>query len=578
MVDAITLIMIILMAIALLVANIYILIYFSHPQDKDTILGWALRIIVLIGLTLAWCQVLMVPLDVSNNRTFGGGINMRVFWLIIFVITLIYILVIFPISSSLYDTQEDWTIWQKIKHCLCFFLVTIIFFIAITALLYSTIGKTDIPIKAIKCEIGISNTLIDSNVPIKEFDLCKTHQKDSNIELKVNIIIYSIAVLTFISWIVFALFGGIGLASIPIDFFISFVNRPTNLDNEEAKERKLNLYEEIEELQKLGDEIVKMEKSGVQHKMFFMPSKRNYNKKKNDFVSRFALVQKEYEILNKNNYIKDSFAVIIYYLLIPLAILSSILTLLWVIQFICSYFYILKGSKDRRPGYPFLSYMLIFFQDHDVSFLSFFFFALLTLYLLFCVIKGNFTFGVRFLCWKVHPMEKGKTYMDSLLFNISLILLGSMAITQFVSDCLSDYIAFTDIDTLFNTLIKNLKFFKYFYRYYIFQYIFFVIFILTLGYLIYKPWVVANPLSQKYLNRNKDEGQDKDKKNKKEKKKDKNFEKVTEDGGSQEKKLMGKKKNISNINLEEKEEKLDIESDNNNKIDINSFEDSQDMK
>jgi hypothetical protein len=189
-----------------------------------------------------------------------------------------------------------------------------------------------------------------------------------------------------------------------------------------------------------------MEKSGGQQKMFFMPSKRNYNKKKNDFVSRFALVQKEYEILNKNNYIKDSFAVIIYYLLIPLAILSSILTLLWVIQFICSYFYILKGSKDRRPGYPFLSYMLIFFQDHDVSFLSFFFFALLTLYLLFCVIKGNFTFGVRFLCWKVHPMEKGKTYMDSLLFNISLILLGSMAITQFVSDCLSDYIAFTDMD------------------------------------------------------------------------------------------------------------------------------------
>ena len=153
-----------------------------------------------------------------------------------------------------------------------------------------------------------------------------------------------------------------------------------------------------------------------------------------------------------------------------------------------------------------------------------------------------------------------------------------MAITQFVSDCLSDYIAFTDIDTLFNTLIKNLKFFKYFYRYYIFQYIFFVIFILTLGYLIYKPWVVANPLSQKYLNRNKDEGQDKDKKNKKEKKKDKNFEKATEEGGSQEKKLMGKKKNISNINLEEKEEKLDIESDNNNKIDVNSFEDSDDMK
>ena len=566
MVDAITLIMIILMAIALIVANIYIIMYFSHPEDKDSILGWVLKVIILIGFTLAWCQVLMVPLDVSNNRTFGGGINMRIFWLIIFVITLIYILIIFPISSSLYDTQEDWTACQKIKHCLCFFLATIIFFIAITAILYSTIGKTDIPIKTIKCSIELD---IKSDKPLKENEICITQQKDNSIELKVNIIIYSIAVLTFISWIVFALFGGIGLASVPIDFFISFVNRPKNIDNEDARERKRILFEEIEDLEKLGDEVTELERKGAQHKFFFMPAKRRYNKKKNDFVSRFVLVQKEFDILNKNNYIRDTFAVVIYYLLIPLGILATILTLLWVIQFICSYFYILNGLKDRRPGYPFLSYMLIFFQDHDVSFLSFFFFALLTLYLLFCVIKGNFTFGVRFLCWKVHPMEKGKTYMDSFLFNVSLILLGSMAITQFVSDCLSDYVAFTDIDTLFNTLIKNLKFFKYFYRYYVFQYIFFGIFLLTLGYLIYKPWVVANPLNQKFIKRKEDE--DENKKNKKNKKEDINADKATDEGGSQEKKLVHKKE--YKPKPEEKEEKLDVDNNNiNNNSDDNSYE------
>ena len=96
MVDAMTIIMIIIMTIVLLVTNIYILIYFSHPDDKESVMGWVLKVIVLLGLTLAWCQVLMVPLDVSNNRTFGGGINMKLFWFIIFIISLVYILIIFP--------------------------------------------------------------------------------------------------------------------------------------------------------------------------------------------------------------------------------------------------------------------------------------------------------------------------------------------------------------------------------------------------------------------------------------------------------------------------------------------------
>ena len=549
MVDAVTLIMIIIMAVALLITNVYILIYFSHPEDKDSVIGWILKGIVIIGLTLAWCQVLLIPLDVSNNRTFGGGINMQLFWSIIFVLTLIYILVIFPISSSLYEAQDEWTMCEKIKHSLCFFFITIIFFVGITAILYATIGKTEIPIKVLKCKKSDGVIFFDSDMPIEEINVCNTLPEESTIGLKVNIIIYSMAVLTFFSWLVFALFGGIGLASVPMDFFISFKNRPKSINNADAKERKQILFEEVEDLLKIGEEVTEMERNGAQKKLFFTPTKRKYNRLKNEFVSRFALAQKEFDVLNKNNYIYDTIAVVFYYLLIPLGILSTILTVLWIIQFICSYFYILKGLKDRRPGYPFLSYMLIFFQDHDVSFLSFLFFGILTLYLLFCVMKGNFQFGVRFLCcWSVHPMKKGKTYMNSFLFNISLVLLGSMAITQFVSDCLSDYVAFTDIDTLFNTLIKNLKFFRYFYRYYVFQYILFAIFVLSLIYLFCKPWEKPDSLNQRFIER-KNKGKDKKPKNDKRKKdEDKN----TEDGGSQDKITNKNNKSKENYNVEEK--------------------------
>ena len=563
MVDVMTLIMILLITLGLIITNIYILIYFSHPDDKGSLLGYILKGIVIIGLTLAWCQVLMIPLDVSNNRTFGGGINMKAFWLIIFVITIIYILIIFPISSSLYDCQDEWTPCEKIRHCLCFFLTILIFFVAITAILYSSIGRTDIPISVLKCH----SMPIPSDADIG--NICKPVKKTKSIELKVNIIIYSVAVLTFVSWLIFCLFGGIGLSSVPMDFFISFYNRPKKISSDEINERKKNLLKEIEEIKLLGDQVDEMEKSGVQKKFFFMRSKRNYNRIKNEFVSRFALAQKEFEIVNKNTI--DDLSVVFYYLLIPLGILTSILTILWIIQFICSYFYILK---DGRPGYPFLSYLLIFFQDHDVSFLSFAIFSLLTLYLLFCVIKGNFKFGVRILCcWSVYPMKKGKTYMNSFLFNISLILLGSMAITQFVSDCLSDYVAFTDVDALFNSIIKNLRFFKYFYRYHIFQYILFVVFILSFIYLICRP--ADKPIDTFKGKRNFNQG--KKEENIKKKKKAKNDDKDTEDGGSQDKKLVNRNKKENKDSVEEKEEKIDDDGDIDNMDNIINSNDT-DMK
>ena len=132
-------------------------------------------------------------------------------------------------------------------------------------------------------------------------------------------------------------------------------------------------------------------------------------------------------------------------------------------------------------------------------FYHFFIFAILCLYLLFCLIKGNFKFGVRILCcWSIHPMKKDKTYMNSFIFNVSLILLGSCSITQFCADCLYDYVSFTDIDSMFNVMIKHLKFFSFFYEYHIFQYIFFGIFVLSFIYLLCRPHDRSKPIYSRH--------------------------------------------------------------------------------
>lgn len=487
MADWFTVIVVLLLVIALLITNIYILAYFCHPDDKGSCIGLVMKIIVIIGLTLSWIQVLLLPLDVSNHRTFGGGLNMRIFWYIIYILTIIYILVVSPISSSYYEAEYSWSCKEKICHSLCWFFIYFIFFLLITIILYASIGKADIPIKRISCDY--LNTFQNSSL---EIDASNNTQKtcenpeEGDIQVKVNFLIFAIAVLLFVSWLLFALFGGIGLAALPIDLFSSFCNRPKHMKSREIDKRKDILLKNIEELRYLGQEIKTLESKGDNRGFKLSSKRRNYDRKYNQFRAGYMLVDREFKIVNAENDArkKGNCVILLYYLLIPLGVLASICTILWIIQFSCSYF----SRKNGRPRYPFLARMYIYFNDNDLAFLSFLIFSILSLYLLLCVIKGNFKFGVRILCcWEIYPMKKDGTYMNAFLFNVTLILLASCSITHFCADCLEDYVAFTDVNIIFNIQIRYLKFFKYFYKYHVFQYILFSIFCISLLYLLIWP-------------------------------------------------------------------------------------------
>ena len=492
MADWLTVIVVLLLVIALLITNIYVLAYFCHPDDKGSCIGWVLKIIVIIGLTLSWIQVLLLPLDVSNHRTFGGGLNMRVFWYVIYILTIIYILIVSPIASSYYEADYTWSCGEKISHSLCWFFIYFIFFLLITIILYASIGKADVPLTKVTCDY--LNNYQNSFSSFENEKSCESI--DGDIEIKVNFLIYAIAVLLFVSWLLFALFGGIGLAAIPIDLFCSFKKRPRHMKSREIERRKDILLKNVEELRALGHEVKKLEEKGDNKRFKLSSKRRKYDRKFSQFRAGYMLVDEEYKIVNaeKEAREKGNCVILLYYLLIPLGILALICSLLWIIQFACSYF----SRENGRTGYPFLARMYIFFNDHDLAFLSFLIFSILSLYLLLCVIKGNFKFGVRLLCcWEIFPMKKDGTYMNAFLFNVTLILLSSCSITQFCADCLEDYVAFTDVNSIFNVQIRYLKFFKYFYKYHIFQYILFIIFVISLLYLLIKPSDSINKVLKK---------------------------------------------------------------------------------
>ena len=292
--------------------------------------------------------------------------------------------------------------------------------------------------------------------------------------------------MSFISWLLFILFGGIGLAALPLDFFYDFCNRPKHLKGSEIKERKQILLENCEDLRLLCRDVKEMENKGYNKKVFFSSDRREYNRKLNELKAGVLLVDKEFNFLDFANQInqKGSCALCFYYLLIPLGIICLIITGLWILQFFFSFIY----TENGRPKIQFISYFLLYLEDHNVAFLSFFFFSLFCLYLLFCTMKGNIKFGLRiFIFSAVHPMKKDETYMNSFLFNVSLILISSVSVTQFCSNAFSDYVTFTDIDLIFGVQIKYLRFFVFFYKNFIFEYAFIIIFALSLIYLLIRP-------------------------------------------------------------------------------------------
>ena len=50
----------------LLIGGIYLIINYQHPDDKNE--AWIPKLVVLLGFILAGVTVLMLPLDVANNK------------------------------------------------------------------------------------------------------------------------------------------------------------------------------------------------------------------------------------------------------------------------------------------------------------------------------------------------------------------------------------------------------------------------------------------------------------------------------------------------------------------------------
>lgn len=94
--------------------------------------------------------------------------------------------------------------------------------------------------------------------------------------------------------------------------------------------------------------------------------------------------------------------------------------------------------------------------DSAAGFLGTAFYGIISFYFLLCVMHGQFTFGMRFFLFPLHPMKVHKTYMNSFLFNCQLLLMSAMAVVQFATLMFQEYARGSGAEEIFAIGVSNL--------------------------------------------------------------------------------------------------------------------------
>jgi len=477
------LVMVIVLSIIIIFVNIYLLAYYCATDDNDFKGAIFLKITAVLGMFIGLAQVCLLPLDVSNTRGDGGDFRMDLIWQIIYLVIAVFVFAIIPLEIAIYESDPDWTCKQKLSNTFCFFICEVIVVGLLFLITFFLFNKVHIPVESFDCPI---ENLISSEDAIVENvnanKICTTNE-DSHIEFNVDFKVYAIALLSFISYLLFMLFGGVGIFAFPLDLIYSFCTRPIRIKPAKLEEMKKEIVVTAADLKDLGMQLKKLEELGHHKKNIFSKDRRHYNDLLKQLKVGVSVVDDQFQIINFQEMANQTSA-LGYLMQLIAGIFCMILTLLWILQIV---FYIIIRFDDK-PLFTFLNVPLVALADANLSFLSIVIYIVMTFYLLIVTVKGNFKFGLRIMILgAIHPMKKDKTYMNSILFNVMLVMLTSVSVIQFSIRAFGEYTSLTDADIIFNTQIKYLTFYRFFFNYNIFEYGMLIIAVISFVYLICRP-------------------------------------------------------------------------------------------
>lgn len=471
-----------------IVTNTRLLIYYQQPEDLGFSNSILCKVIIVASLTLTWMINLLLPIDVRNSRPSPGFLDMQSLWTAAFVTLAVFIVLVVPAAMFYYEVEGDEFVKRKRRYVMCSMLMTFIFSAALLGISFPFLSKAAIPVVSYACkEWQTSDETGRSKV--------RGNGQPTEIEVQVGFQIYLVSVLCFLGWFLLSIFGGIGLSAAPLDMILSFVDRPRAINESTYRQRKKMvglaagvLLQRAEELQQRDDDMVEASK-GSKRRLSWGAWQANRNLRQvrtdyNRFKCDVLLLEEEFEKLQISKFNKGE-SLLVAVLKLCCGILFAILSLAWVLQIIMS---VIVPQISGQPGPPFLNSLLAACEDAGLYPLGVALYACFNFYMLICVVKGCTKFGMRIAFFlSIHPMRAQNTPLNSILFNVEMLLVSSGALVQFSQTTFSDYARLTEADVIFSAQIQRLTFYRFFFENHIFIITMLSVFLIALIFLLVRP-------------------------------------------------------------------------------------------
>lgn len=493
------LIVAIIVCVLVFVFNVYLLINYQHPDDVNQ--AYFPKFVVVLGLSVAVISILMLPADVANRHAcrhalYNGACHltlpMKQLWLAVYIIDAILVFFVIPFAMFYYEGDQDKSVGKRVKSAVLWVGATALVIALVLGILYGLAGKVDFTVRHLSSGTSSFSTswssLSSSNPCIGNSRQCSAYTASASSEttwtMRSTFPEYVVALATVAGSVLFMIFGGVGIACLPLSLIFAFVRRPKAvITRSQYIKEATELGKKAKELKKTADALHQEERSGSKG--------RKWRKNVKAVEKELLLLEEDVKALEEMYPQGDkaetawAFTVLGYLAKLILGILGLIVTVAWIAHIVI---YLII----RPPLSPFLNY--IFIKLDDVwGLLGTAAFAFFCFYLLVAVVAGATLLGLKLVFVTIHPMKWGATLMNSFLFNVGLILLCSISVIQFCATAFAYYAQATAAGEIFGHTLQSLRGIKYLYKYNIFQIGFVALAILTFVYYVAFGWRRKKP-------------------------------------------------------------------------------------
>jgi LMBR1 domain-containing protein 1 len=463
--------------------NVKLLFYFQQKEEGRFAQSVFVKAVIVISLTLAWFVNLLLPIDVRNSRPRPGVFDMNLVWTVTFITLAAFLVLVVPGVMFYSEVEGDDIVKKKRRHVLCNLFFVLIFACSAVAISYPFLSEAAIPVVEYACDAWE-----DAGAPMSlgSTEPC-SNGADKHLAISVGLQVYVIAVLCWVGWWFFVIFGGIGLSAVPLDLILAFRDRPKAIGNVTYQERRQVVGAVARTLLETAEKLQERESGASTSKSRWgwgsqakKQVKADYNKFRRDVL----IVEEEFERLQIAKFHQgENLAVSISKLV--LGILCVILSIMWVLQIILV---VMMRQIEPSVKISFMDAIFAACEGTGAFAVGTALFAVVNIYLLVCVVKGCFKFGMRvFFLFSIHPMRHQATPLNSILFNVEMLLISSAAVVQFAHTAFADYARLTDAEVIFAAQIKYMTFYSFFFEHNIFIYTLLGWFVLALIYLLIRP-------------------------------------------------------------------------------------------